>query len=91
MTRNYLCLLGIVLSAGMVVAESRWVGALERLPYSGTAIEHPLSHPRSQPTTIALAPDGTPWFTQGAGNRMGRITRDGRIAEFSRRAGSSVA
>jgi streptogramin lyase len=35
------------------------------------------------PFYIAAGPDGAMWFTQFAGNRIGRITMDGAITEFS--------
>ena len=39
--------------------------------------------PRSGPTTIALAQDGTVWFTESAGNRIGRMSPDGTgLKEF---------
>ena len=37
----------------------------------------------SSPTTIAIAPDGTVWFTESNGNRIGRMNPDGtHLAEF---------
>src|SRR5688572_734714 len=45
--------------------------------------EFPMPRPDSAPTTIALAPDGTVWFTEQAGNRIGRMAPDGTgIREF---------
>ena len=42
-----------------------------------------LPNPNSGPTTIAIAPDGTLWFTEGSGNRIGRMAPDGTgIKEF---------
>jgi streptogramin lyase len=35
------------------------------------------------PTTITSGPDGNLWFTEAAGNKIGRITPAGRIQEFS--------
>src|SRR5581483_9693559 len=50
-----------------------------------------LPHPASGPTTIAIAPDGTLWFTEAAGNRIGRLAPDGgSLQEFDLpHAGSS--
>ena len=48
-----------------------------------SATEFSLPNPGSGPTTIALAPDGTLWFTEQAGNRIGRMAPDGTaIKEF---------
>jgi streptogramin lyase len=45
--------------------------------------EFPLPHPNSGPTTIALAPDGTVWFTEQGSNRIGRMAPDGTgLEEF---------
>ena len=49
----------------------------------GKATEFSLPMAGSGPTTIALAPDGTLWFTEQAGNRIGRMAPDGTaIKEF---------
>lgn len=37
----------------------------------------------SGPTSITLAPDGNLWFTEGFGNRIGRITPAGAMTEFA--------
>jgi streptogramin lyase len=43
----------------------------------------PLPHPRSGPTTLAIAPDGRIWFTESGGNRIGRMNPDGSdLVEF---------
>lgn len=43
----------------------------------------PLPHPHSAPTTIAIASDGRIWFTESAGNRIGRMNSDGsHLVEF---------
>ena len=45
--------------------------------------EFPLPNPGSGPTTIALTQDGTVWFTESAGNRIGRMRPDGTgLTEF---------
>jgi virginiamycin B lyase len=54
-----------------------------RLQTETSAIEFSLPTPASGPTTIALAPDGTLWFTEQSGNRIGRMAPDGTaIKEF---------
>ena len=59
-------------------AEPRWIGAHEiGLTTDGKAVTFALPHPGSGPTTLALGPDGTVWFTESAGNRIGRMNPDG--------------
>jgi streptogramin lyase len=41
----------------------------------GKITEFPLPNPGSGPTTISIAPDGTLWFTESAGKRIGRMAR----------------
>jgi virginiamycin B lyase len=43
-----------------------------------------LPNPNSGPTTVAVAPDGRVWFTEGSGNRIGRMNADGMgLVEFA--------
>src|SRR5262245_50655441 len=77
LTRSW-CLGMIVTSAGVAnAAEQHWIGASERLETDGKVVEFPLPIANSGPTTIALAPDGTLWFTESSGNRIGRMSPDG--------------
>src|SRR4249920_3048723 len=77
--RNWLCGLAITLS--VVSMRAPHAAALQA---SGTFMEFPLPNPNSGPTTIAIAPDGTLWFTESNGNRIGRMAQDGtRLAEFA--------
>src|SRR6478735_6903353 len=51
---------------------------------TGTFTEFSLPNPGSGPTTISIAPDGTLWFTESAGNRIGRMAPDGsNLKEFA--------
>src|SRR6266576_2423926 len=75
--RNCLIALGIVLS---VAAAGTPRGVL--LETDGKFTEFPLPNPNSGPTTVSIANDGTLWFTESMGNRMGRITAAGVITEF---------
>jgi len=69
--------------AGCASAQQRWLGSNERLTATGEVTEFALPHPASGPTTIALAPDGTVWFTESNGNRIGRMNPDGSgLVEF---------
>src|SRR5262249_40986851 len=37
----------------------------------------------SLPASIVLGPDGTPWFTEVGGDRIGHITADGQLHELT--------
>lgn len=45
--------------------------------------EYPLPSPNSMPAGITAGPDGALWFTEFAGNKIGRITTTGAIAEYT--------
>ena len=54
-----------------------------QLTTDGKPTEYELPHPASGPTTVAIAPDGSVWFTEGGGNRIGRMEPDGTgLKEF---------
>jgi len=44
--------------------------------------EFPIPTPGSYPYVIAAGPDGNLWFTEYAGNKLGRISTAGVITEF---------
>ena len=46
-------------------------------------IEYRIPTARSEPSYIAVGPDGALWFTELRGNKIGRITATGEISEFS--------
>src|SRR5690349_4661148 len=48
-----------------------------RLDTDGVARGLPLPNPNSGVTTISVAADGTLWFTESSGNRIGRMNPDG--------------
>jgi streptogramin lyase len=48
----------------------------------GTITEYPVPTANAIPHDIALGPDGAMWFTESAGNRVGRITMNGTVTEF---------
>jgi len=84
MTRKYLWTLGIVLSAGLVAAQQRWLDPdADPLSTDGAVVGFPLPDPGRGPTTVALAPDGTVWFTEGTANAVGRMNPNGTgLREF---------
>jgi len=54
-----------------------------RMSTDGVVTAFPLPNPRSGPTTIARAQDGTVWFTESAANRIARMNPDGSgLKEF---------
>lgn len=49
---------------------------------AATITEYDIPTADSTPAGIVLGPDGALWFTEWAGNRIGRITTDGTITEY---------
>jgi virginiamycin B lyase len=66
-------------------AEQRWLAANEQgLATDGVVTAAALPNLNSGPTTVAVAPDGRVWFTEGIGNRIGRMNADGSgLVEFA--------
>src|ERR1700737_3677161 len=58
----------------------------------GTVVEYigPETAPLAEPSGITVAPDGSLWFAQTHNNKIGRITTDGVITQFSLPASSCV-
>src|SRR5688572_26461021 len=85
MTRKWLYALGMLVCGAALTAQQRWLGPSEKaLTTDGVVTTFPLPNPKSGPTTIALAQDGTLWFTESAGNRIGRMNPDGTgLKEFN--------
>src|SRR5689334_18296244 len=50
---------------------------------SGSILEYALPTRGSEPAGISAGPDGALWFTEEAGNRIGRITTSGSISEYA--------
>src|SRR3954470_10573964 len=53
-----------------------------------TVTEFPIPTPGSQPWEITSGPDGNLWFTEQAGNKIGRITPSGSVTDFPVSPGS---
>jgi virginiamycin B lyase len=66
-------------------ATQRWLTKADSVSITdGQVHSFALPHPRSGPTTVAIAPDGRVWFTESAGDRIGRINPDGSgLTEFA--------
>src|SRR5262245_58660012 len=78
MLRTLGCTVTLVALMGAASAEQRWLTPADRdLRTDGRVTEHALPSPGSGPTTIAIAADGTVWFTESSGNRIGRMNPDG--------------
>lgn len=45
--------------------------------------EYSLISPKSGPYGMTLGPDQEVWLTENQGNRIGKITEDGEITEYS--------
>jgi streptogramin lyase len=65
--------------------QQRWLEARDaKLITDGQPQSIALPSPGSGPTTIAIALDGRIWFTESAGNRIGRVDPDGsELTEFA--------
>ncbi len=70
-------LLAAVLLAGCALHSIVATPAAGPLVTDGVVHELPLPHPGSGPTTISVAADGSLWFTEGSGNRIGHMQPDG--------------
>jgi virginiamycin B lyase len=58
--------------------QQRWLAPHEiGLVTDGQVHFFPLPHEHSAPTTVVVATDGRIWFTEGTGNRIGRMNPDG--------------
>lgn len=88
--RHFFTVVAVVAAAGFATAQGaeapqRWL-AREEAGLTTDATLHclaPLPNKGSAPTTIAIAGDGTLWFTESSGNRIGRVNPDGSgLREF---------
>jgi virginiamycin B lyase len=69
--------LGIALCAAVLLA------SLPAAAETGAVAELVIPTPSSQPVSIVTAPDGALWFTESAGNKIGRLTLDGVFDEYA--------
>jgi streptogramin lyase len=70
-----LLLLGFVLAALLV--------ALPAAADTGSVAEYAVPTAGSQPVSLVGGPDGNLWFTEYAGNKIGRLSTDGTFNEFA--------
>ena len=59
-------------------------------PAAAAFSEFPITTPASSPAEITRGPDGNLWFTETAGNKIGRITPSGTVSEFAIPTASSA-
>jgi streptogramin lyase len=64
--------------------QANFIGATQSISFSN----YPTPTPFSSPYGIAAGPDGALWFTEAAGNKIGRITVAGVITEYAVPSGS---
>src|SRR5215468_10801994 len=78
--RNLRVLLPLLL--GLLVLTGCGSNESPPLPATGSFKEFPVSTAYGSLFSIATGPDGNLWFTEGHGNKIGRIAPDGTIVEF---------
>ncbi len=74
--------LTVVLTTLLVLLSIAVPTAPIALAATGSIAEYPLPRSYSGPVGITSGPDGNLWFTEAAGNRIGRITPSGSITEY---------
>src|SRR5258708_37559848 len=67
-------LLTLLITGGVVEAAAN---------LAGTFTEHTIPTNNSNPLNITIGSDGARWFTEGVGNKIGRMTATGVFKEFS--------
>ncbi len=66
---------------------ARWAGSI---PQRARIVEYALPTPNSQPQGIVLGADGAIWGTEAGGNKVFRMTMNGRAREFAIPTANSV-
>src|SRR6266436_4348119 len=77
--RSRLVVLGTALIACIYLLS---LSSLPALATGGSITTFPIPTSGSGPEGITSGPDGNVWFTEDAGNRIGRITPSGSFTEF---------
>lgn len=54
-----------------------------RITVLGVVTEFPIPTPQSRPGGLAIADDGTPWFTELAANKVGKVGADDKVVDFA--------
>jgi streptogramin lyase len=63
-------------------------GTIGRITPNGIVSSFPIPTAASEPTEIVAGADGALWFTERAADKIGRITIDGQVTEYSGMTGS---
>ncbi len=78
MFRTTFCLMGILAMTGTASAgPQHWLGPETQVHATGDVEDFPLPTPHAGPSTVALAPDGSLWFTLSGANAIGHMQPDG--------------
>jgi len=72
-----------ILRKGLLNLALAFMAGLLRPATAATIVEYPIPTNGSLPGGITPGPDGNLWFTEGIGNKIGRITPSGQITEFA--------
>jgi len=54
-----------------------------RITVLGVVTEFPIATPQSRPGGLAIADDGTPWFTELATNKVGKVGADDKVIDYA--------
>jgi streptogramin lyase len=63
-------------------------GTIGRITSTGAVTSFPIPTAASEPTEIVAGADGALWFTERAADKIGRITTNGQVTEYSGMSGS---
>jgi streptogramin lyase len=63
-------------------------GTIGKVTPGGATTSFPIPTAASEPTEIVAGADGALWFTERAADKIGRITTDGQVTEYSGMVGS---
>jgi streptogramin lyase len=80
--RNRTMLFALALIVATVVAGAGWYGLRPSVP---NVVEYKMLEQRDIPTALAVAPDGTVWFTIDFSNAVGRL-RNGKIERLPKQS-----
>ena len=75
----------------ILISLGLWALSAANSAHAVTVKTFPLFKADSQPIGIALGPDGNMWFTEYQGSRVGRVTPDGKVDDWSTGSGISAA
>ncbi len=79
--KKFFLLIAAGLAVALVLAFASWYPAFApwRSASNGDFVEYAMQEPTDIPTALAIAPDGSVWFTMDSANAVGHL-REGKIA-----------